>query len=144
MGIFIETEQLELPTRGEGHIIDVTGEVASLVDRHGLESGHVLVFVPGSTAALTTLEYEPGLLKDMPELFERLAPKDRTYHHDQTWHDGNGHSHVRSSLFGPSLVVPVAGGRLMLGTWQQLVLIDFDNRPRRRRLVVQLSGLKGD
>jgi secondary thiamine-phosphate synthase enzyme len=102
----------------------------------------VLVFVPGATAALTTVEFEPGLVRDLPELFERIAPRDRPYHHDETWHDGNGHSHVRASLLGPSLTVPVQGGKLLLGTWQQIVLVDFDNRPHRRELVVQLSGVR--
>jgi secondary thiamine-phosphate synthase enzyme len=101
----------------------------------------VLVFVTGATGGLTTVEYEPGLLMDLPEAFGRIAPEGKTYHHDQTWHDGNGHSHVRASLLGPSLAVPVENGKLLLGTWQQIVFIDFDTRPRRRELVVQLNGV---
>jgi len=114
--------------------------VADLVERAGLDEGRVLVFVTGSTAALTTIEHEPGLLQDLPEMFDRLIPADRRYHHDDTWHDGNGHSHLRASLLGPSLTLPVAGGRLLLGTWQQVVLVDFDNRPRQREVVIQLCG----
>lgn len=140
MSVTIVTETLRLSTRGDGHILDVTERVASLVERHRLRDGQALVFVPGSTAGVTTIEYEPGLLEDLPAAFERLAPRDLTYGHDRTWHDGNGHSHVRAALLGPSLVVPVAGGRLLLGTWQQIVLVDFDNRPRQRDLVVQLAG----
>jgi secondary thiamine-phosphate synthase enzyme len=134
------TERLHLETRGDDDIQDVTAAVQALVDRHALQHGQVLVFVPGSTAGLTTVEFEPGLLKDLPAAFERLAPRRLRYHHEDTWHDGNGHSHVRASLLGPSLTVPVEAGRLVLGTWQQIVLVDFDNRPRRREVVVQLWG----
>ena len=98
------------------------------------------MFVTGSTAGVTTIEFEPGLLEDLPAAFERLAPQGLRYRHDETWHDGNGHSHVRASLLGPSLLVPFEDGRLLLGTWQQIVLVDFDNRPRRREIVVQLQG----
>jgi secondary thiamine-phosphate synthase enzyme len=100
----------------------------------------VLLFVPGATGGLTTVEYEPGLLRDLPEAFERLYPRDMRYHHDDTWHDGNGHSHVRATMLGPSLVIPVLDGQMTLGTWQQIIFIDFDNRPRQRELVVQVSG----
>ena len=134
------TARLRRETRGHDDIHDLTADVQALVDRHSLREGQVLVFVPGSTAGLTTIEFEPGLLKDLPAAFERLAPRGLRYHHEDTWHDGNGHSHVRASLLGPSLVVPVTGGKLLLGTWQQIVLVDFDNRPRRRDVVVQLSG----
>jgi secondary thiamine-phosphate synthase enzyme len=134
------TDRVGVSTRGDAEMVDVTASVQELVTRHGFGEGQALVFVSGSTAGLTTVEYEPGLLRDIPEAFERLAPRERHYHHEDTWHDGNGHSHVRASLLGPSLVVPFAAGELLLGTWQQIVLIDFDNRPRRRELVVQLSG----
>ena len=137
------TDRFRLSTRGDGHVVDVTPEVAKIVDRHHLDQGQVLVFVSGSTAGLTTLEYEPGLVRDLPDAFERIAPRDARYGHEQTWHDGNGHSHVRASLLGPSLTVPVQGGRMLLGTWQQIVLVDFDNRPRDRELVVQLAGSMG-
>jgi secondary thiamine-phosphate synthase enzyme len=137
------TERLHVPTRGDDHMVDLTADVQALVRKHGFRHGQVLVFVPGSTAGLTTVEYEPGLLQDLPAAFERLAPRGMRYHHEDTWHDGNGHSHVRASLLGPSLTVPFEDGTLLLGTWQQIVLIDFDNRPRRRDVVVQLSGERG-
>jgi len=136
----VVTDRLELETRGESEVVDVTGRVQGLVEKHGFGEGQALVFVPGSTAGLTTVEYETGLIEDLPAAFERLAPRDLHYRHEDTWHDGNGHSHVRASLLGASVTIPFSGGRLLLGTWQQIVLIDFDNRPRRRELVVQLSG----
>lgn len=136
------TDRIPVSTRGDGQVLDITGPVGDKVAEHGLREGQALIFSPGSTAALTTVEYEPGLVRDLPEFFERIAPRDHPYHHEETWHDGNGHSHVRASLLGPSLTVPVVDGRLVLGTWQQIVLVDFDNRPRQRRLVIQLSGLR--
>jgi secondary thiamine-phosphate synthase enzyme len=136
----IVTESLRVSTRGEGQVIDVTPEVQARIDKHGFREGQALVFVPGSTAALTTLEYEPGLIQDLPAAFERIAPREMRYAHHEQWQDGNGHSHVRASLLGPSLTVPFDEGHLLLGTWQQIVLVDFDNRPRDRRLVVQLTG----
>jgi secondary thiamine-phosphate synthase enzyme len=140
VSFLLRTERIKVATQGNGHIVDVTPAVAALVAEHHLAEGHVLLFVPGATGALTTVEYEPGLLRDLPELFERLAPRDAVYHHDETWHDGNGHSHVRASLLGPSLIVPVAAGLLTLGTWQQIVFVDFDTRRRRRELICQLFG----
>ena len=139
-GILV-TDRISLSTRGDAEVLDITGEIASKISEHELREGQVLVFVPGSTAGLTTVEFEPGLVRDLPEFFERIAPRDHPYHHEETWHDGNGHSHVRASLLGPSLTVPVQDGRPVLGTWQQIVLVDFDARPRRRELVVQLSGV---
>ncbi len=136
----IVTDTVSVATRGESEMVDLTERVQEVVDRHHLRHGQTLVFVSGSTAGLTTVEYEPGLLEDLPAAFERIAPRDIPYKHEDTWHDGNGHSHVRASLLGPSLTVPVKDGRLLLGTWQQIVLMDFDNRPRRREVVVQLSG----
>jgi secondary thiamine-phosphate synthase enzyme len=136
----ILTDRVSVKTRGDGDMLDLTGDVQALVHKHGFREGQALVFVPGSTAGLTTIEYEDGLLKDLPAAFERLAPRDMLYHHEQAYHDGNGHSHVRASLLGPSLTVPFADGTLLTGTWQQIVLVDFDNRPRRRDVVVQLSG----
>jgi secondary thiamine-phosphate synthase enzyme len=138
----VVTDRLELPTRGDAEVVDITERIAEKVGVHRLREGQVLIFVSGSTAALTTVEFEPGLARDLPEFFERVAPRDHPYHHEETWHDGNGHSHVRASLLGPSLTVPVEKGELLLGTWQQIVLIDFDNRPRRRKLVVQLTGTR--
>lgn len=134
------TDRVSVATQGDGDILDLTDDVQALVSEHGFREGQALVFVPGSTAGLTTIEYEDGLLKDLPAAFERLAPRAMTYHHEQAYHDGNGHSHVRASLLGPSVTVPFVDGRLLTGTWQQIVLVDFDNRPRRRDIVVQLSG----
>lgn len=134
------TESFERKTRGNGQMLDITGDVSEIVGRSNLDSGIVTVFVPGSTAGVTTIEFEPGLVEDMDELFELVAPSDREYHHNKRWHDGNGHSHVRASLLGPSLTVPFREGKLILGVWQQLVLIDFDNRSRDRNVVCQLMG----
>lgn len=136
----VRTQFLNVSTRGNDEIVDLTPRIAEIVEGSGLVEGQVLVFVPGSTAGITTIEYEPGLVRDFPAMFERLAPRGARYHHEEAWHDGNGHSHVRASLLGPSLVLPVVEGRPVLGTWQQVVLVDFDNRPRDRRLVVQMQG----
>ena len=127
-------------TKGFSDIQDITGDVAAIVGESGLADGIVTVFVTGSTGGVTTIEYEPGLLRDLPEAFEKIAPMGRTYHHDATWGDGNGFSHVRAALTGPSLTVPFSGGSLLLGTWQQIVLIDFDNRARTRKVAVQVMG----
>ncbi|GIW72779.1 MAG: hypothetical protein KatS3mg102_2321 [Planctomycetota bacterium] len=140
MGFGIWTDRVEIDTQGNSQVLDITPQVRGVLERRGLREGQVLVFVTGSTAAVTSTEFEPGLCKDLPAFFERIAPRSIPYHHDETWHDGNGHAHVRASALGPSLVVPVAEGRLLLGTWQQIVLIDFDTRPRRRQLVVQCAG----
>jgi secondary thiamine-phosphate synthase enzyme len=134
------TDSVGVSTRGDSQMIDLTARVQEVVHRHGFREGQALVFVSGSTAGLTTVEFEPGLQKDLPAALERLAPRGITYAHEETWHDDNGHAHVRASLVGPSLAVPFKEGRLLLGTWQQVVLIDFDTRPRRRDVVVQLSG----
>ncbi|RCK80732.1 MAG: secondary thiamine-phosphate synthase enzyme [Candidatus Ozemobacter sibiricus] len=134
------TRYLEHATKGNGHAIDLTPDLARMLRETGLRHGACTVFVPGATGGLTTVEYEPGLLLDLQELWERLAPARATYHHDATWHDGNGHSHVRASLVGPSLTVPFVDGAFTLGTWQQVVFLDFDIRPRTRRLVLQFIG----
>ncbi len=134
------TDSFKVSTRGDSDITDVTNDVKRIIAKHHLKDGNATVFVSGSTAGITTVEYEPGLIKDLPEAFERVAPTDKRYHHDDTWHDGNGHAHVRASLLGPSLTVPFGNGELLVGTWQQVVLIDFDNRPRTRNIVVQLIG----
>ncbi len=136
----ILNETVRLKTNGAGDLIDITGEIAELLKTSKLKTGNLTVFVIGSTAAITTFEYEPGLIKDMREVYEKIAPSNRSYHHDETWGDANGFSHVRASLQGPSLVIPFADGKLLLGTWQQVVLAEFDNRPRDRRIVVQLIG----
>ena len=132
--------KISLATRGFNQIIDITPSLHNLVQQSRLKDGSILIFVPGSTAGLTTIEYEPGLIKDVPEMLEKIAPMRVAYHHDQTWHDGNGYAHLRAALIGPSLTIPFENGRLQLGTWQQVVFIDFDNRPRQRELHVQLQG----
>jgi len=136
----IITEHFSVPTRGNSELLDITGMVSDLLSKHKLKEGNLTVFVSGSTASVTTTEFEPGLRKDIPEALNRLAPEGVPYHHDETWHDGNGHAHVRASILGPSLTIPFSGGEMLLGTWQQIVLIDFDNRPRDRKVIVQLIG----
>lgn len=134
------TEHIKVSTKGNSEVIDITEQVAAVLQHHKLTEGSVTIFMVGSTASITTTEFEPGLRKDIPEMLERIAPSDIRYHHNDTWGDGNGHAHVRASFLGPSLVVPFSEGRLLLGTWQQIVLIDFDNRSRHRNIVVQLMG----
>ncbi len=136
----ISTHTLELSTQGCNEMIDITAEVENLVNRSQIEEGQVLIFVPGSTGALSTIEYEPGLKKDLPLLMEKLIPQQDQYHHNETWHDGNGHSHLRATLIGPSLTIPVENNKPMLGTWQQIIFLEFDNKPHLRRLVVQITG----
>lgn len=136
----IERRHLHLDTSRETEILDLTPEVQRFVVDAGLETGFVLVFTPGSTASVTTLEFESGAVEDLRRAVERLAPRGETYQHDLRWHDGNGYAHVRSALLGPSITVPVVDGALELGTWQQIVLLDFDNRPRRRKVVLQSWG----
>lgn len=135
----VKTEYIQLSTRGNAEVVDITDRVEEKVRASGLKAGIATVSVCGSTGALTTCEFEPGLVADIKELFDKLIPPG-TYHHDQTWHDGNGHSHLRASLVGPSLTLPFAKGQLILGTWQQIVFIDFDNKSRKRQLVVQVLG----
>jgi secondary thiamine-phosphate synthase enzyme len=136
----VHSGEIEMATEGAGTVIDVTARVAEEVGRSGVRSGTATVFVPGSTGGLTTVEYESGLVRDLGELFDRLVPQGPEYHHDARWGDGNGFSHCRASLLGPSLTVPILDGELTLGTWQQIVFLDFDNRARQRRLVVQVVG----
>jgi len=136
----IITEYISLSTRGFSDILDVTNEAQQKLSESGLQAGTVTFFASGATAGVTTIEYEPGLLKDVPEMLEKIAPQQARYAHNDTWHDGNGASHVRATLLGPSLVVPFTDGRLLLGTWQQVVFVDFDVRPRQRRLVMQIMG----
>ncbi|MFA6449069.1 MAG: secondary thiamine-phosphate synthase enzyme YjbQ [bacterium] len=131
---------IELESKGGGAMADITEEVASAAAESGMTDGIVTVFVPGATGGVTTIEHEGGLVKDFGELMERLAPRGAEYAHNERWGDGNGHSHVRASLLGPSLTVPLSGGRLTLGTWQQIVFVDFDVRRRSRRLIVQMVG----
>ena len=136
----IITEKIPVKTQGHTDIVDITDDAQTLLLKSGLQNGTVTFFVPGSTAGLTTVEYEPGLMKDLPALFEKISPSNTHYHHDATWGDGNGHSHVRASLLGPSLAVPFINGTMTLGTWQQIILIDFDNRSRSREIVMQVMG----
>jgi secondary thiamine-phosphate synthase enzyme len=136
----VQAVRRSVATRGNGEVLDVTGEVAEAVRGSGIANGIATVFVTGSTAALTTLEFEPGLVHDLNAAFERLYPREMEYRHHERWGDDNGHSHVRASMLGPSLVVPVSGGQLALGTWQQIVLVDFDTRPRAREFLVQVMG----
>ncbi len=136
----IINEKIVLDTKGNPDLINITDEVAGVLASSGLKKGSATVFVIGSTAAITTFEYESGLVTDMRELYEKLVPQNKHYNHDATWGDANGFSHLRAALQGPSLSVPFENGKLMLGIWQQVVLADFDNRPRKREVVVQLIG----
>ena len=131
---------LEFPTTGGTDVLDVTSEASEFVAANEIRDGILLVFTPGSTAGVTTLEYEPGAVSDLKRVLEFLAPREQEYEHNRRWGDGNGFSHIRSALVGPSLAVPVTEGRLELGTWQQIVLCDFDNRPRTRRMTLKLIG----
>ena len=132
---------LTIPTNGFCHVVDLTSQLQDRIETSKIRSGLVTVFVVGATAAVTTVEYEPGLVNDLEELFNRLVPPTADYHHEQTWQDGNGFSHVRASLLKPSITIPVVNGRPRLGTWQQVVLIDFDNRSREREVAIQVMGL---
>jgi secondary thiamine-phosphate synthase enzyme len=134
------TKNAQIKSKSENDIIEITDEVTKTVKESKIQNGAVVVFVVGSTAAITTIEYEPGLQKDFPEMLSRLAPKDIEYAHDNTWHDGNGHSHVRASLIGPGITIPFVEGRLTLGTWQQIVLIEMDTGPRERKIILQVIG----
>ncbi len=136
----VVTREIKLQTSGAGDIVDISGDIRRIVARSGVDSGCVTVFVPGSTGGITTIEYEPGLLRDLPEFMEKLIPSDRTYKHDETWHDGNGFSHLRAALVGPDITVPFVGGEMTLGTWQQVVFLEFDNKARSRRIIVQVVG----
>ena len=136
----ISTKRISLETRGNGDTQDITREVGRAVDESGVAAGVVTLFCPGSTSALTTIEFEPGAVADLQQVFDETVPRDRYYRHNERWGDGNGHSHVRASLLGPSLSVPFVDGVLTLGTWQQIVHIDFDVRPRRRDVIAQIVG----
>jgi secondary thiamine-phosphate synthase enzyme len=130
---------LEFETHS-GEVLDITDEVQEALEKTSLKTGVVTVFVTGATAAITTIEYEDGLVADLGDALQRIAPVEIDYAHNERWHDGNGHSHIRASLLGPSLTVPFYEGRLMLGTWQQIVFLELDNRPRQRKVVVQIMG----
>ena len=136
----VVTKQISLQTTGETDMIDITDQVVEALDAAGLRNGVVTIFISGATAAITTIEYEPGLLKDFPDMLERIAPKTIEYEHGRKWHDENGHSHVRASLLGPSLTIPFSNGKLFLGTWQQIVFVELDVHQRSRNLVLQIVG----
>jgi len=136
----VQTEEITLQSRGNCDIIDMTSQVAKYVEKSAINNGTVTMFVVGSTAGITTIEYEPNLLSDFKDMWDRVIPQNIPYQHDKTWGDGNGHSHVRASTLGPSLTVPFVNKRLTLGTWQQIVFVDFDNRPRSRKIAVQMLG----
>ena len=135
--------ELELASDGHGHVYDLTDEVVAWLGSIAAVEGQLTVFVPGSTAVITTIEFEPGAVQDLVEALEQLAPSDRSYHHDLRWGDGNGFSHLRAALLGPSLTVPVTRGRCVLGAWQQIVLVECDLAPRRRRVVLSFVGIWG-
>ncbi|MCA9933724.1 MAG: YjbQ family protein [Ardenticatenaceae bacterium] len=136
----VKTLSIQLQTHGDADVVDLTGQVLTAVRDTGLHNGIVTIFCPSSTSALTTIEYESGCISDLRRLFDEIVDPARHYAHNARWGDGNGHSHVRAALLGPSLTVPFVNGRLTLGTWQQIIYVDFDNRPRRRELVVQVIG----
>lgn len=136
----VKSLSISFNTRGNTDVLDITDQVAACLMEAGLQNGVVALFCPSSTSALTTLEYEPGAIKDLRRLLDEIVPADRPYAHHAAWNDYNGHSHIRSALLGPSLVVPFVDGRLTLGTWQQIIYLDFDIRPRNRELMVQVIG----
>lgn len=136
----VATSRIQIHTQGFGDIHDITQRAVQAVQKSNLQEGLLCCFVPGSTAGVTTLEFEPGLIQDLRRALETLAPQNARYEHNERWGDGNGFSHVRAALLGPSQSIPFSSGHLMLGTWQQLVLIDFDNRPRSREVIFQVVG----
>lgn len=136
----IITREIKAKTTSETDIIDITPQVMEVIMRSDINHGSVTVFVPGSTGALTTIEYESGVIDDLKDAIEKIVPEDLYYKHNERWGDGNGYSHVRAALMGPSLHIPIVNGQLTLGTWQQIVLLDFDNRPRERGIIVQTVG----
>jgi secondary thiamine-phosphate synthase enzyme len=136
----IITKTIQTKSRGENDMVNLTKQTSKAIEESKLEDGIVTVFVSGSTAAVTTIEYEPGLENDFPNMLSRIAPKEIEYKHNRTWHDGNGHSHVRASLIGPSLTIPFKSGNLLLGTWQQIVLLEMDIRQRERKIILQIIG----
>ncbi len=136
----IVTNYVILSSKGENDIIDITNNVEKILLESQLKNGIITLFVVGSTAAITTIEYEPGLEQDFPNMLEKIAPNGIEYQHDNTWHDGNGHSHLKASLIGPSLTIPFINGQTSLGTWQQIVFVEMDTRSRERKIVVQIIG----
>jgi len=138
MGVF--HDEITIHTEGETDIVDITSDIQKTVNKSNLTEGIACIFISGSTGAITTIEYEPGLMKDLPRALEKIAPKNIHYDHHETWHDDNGRSHVRASLMGPSLTVPIRNGKVVHGTWQQIVFVELDTRPRTRNILVQIVG----
>ncbi|GAB4273638.1 MAG: secondary thiamine-phosphate synthase enzyme YjbQ [Candidatus Promineifilaceae bacterium] len=136
----VQTQTLQFQTQGHADVVDITAQVQAAVQESGIKSGTVTLFCPSATSALTTIEYESGCVSDLRRLFDEIVPPNRPYAHNARWGDGNGHSHVRAALLGPSLAVPFVNGRLTLGTWQQIIFVDFDNRHRQRELILQIMG----
>ncbi len=136
----VVSKSIQIRSKGENDMIDLTDQISEFVGDSGIPNGIVTIFVSGSTGSITTIEFEPGLIKDFPEMLSRIAPKNLDYGHEQMWHDGNGHSHVKASLVGPSLTVPFSNGKMLLGTWQQIVFLELDTRARTRNLVLQIIG----
>lgn len=136
----VVSDELSFSTTKEGEIIDITGMTGEAVRKSGITNGVVVLFVPGSTAAITTVEFEPGLVKDLPDALERIAPRDHEYNHEKMWHDGNGRSHVKAAILKPDLTVPFRNGRLVTGTWQQIAFVELDVRPRKRKVELQIIG----
>ena len=136
----VQNQRLYAQTTEKTDIIDITPQVAKQVKESAIENGCVFLFIPGSTAALTTIEFESGVVNDLKKAIDRMAPEDISYEHNERWGDGNGYAHVRAAMIGASLYIPVIEAKMALGTWQQIVLIDFDNRPRERRILVQIRG----
>ena len=133
-------KEINIRTNGEVDIIDITSQIQEIVNKSNIKNGIACIFVPGSTGSITTIEYEPGLKKDFPRALQKIAPKGEHYDHHETWHDDNGHSHVRASLMGPSINIPIIDGRIIHGTWQQIVFIELDTSPRNRNIIVQMVG----
>jgi secondary thiamine-phosphate synthase enzyme len=138
----VHSDTITLSTKGFGDTRDISEAVGKILENSGVTNGLVTVFCQGSTGTITTIEFEPGVIRDLQEVLEKIAPAGIPYHHDKAWGDGNGFSHVRAALMKPSLTIPVIKGKLQVGTWQQIVFIDFDNRPRDRKVVVQVMGIK--
>ncbi len=138
--MIITAKEITFQTKGNYDVLDITLQVAREVEESGVSDGIVTLFICGSTAGVTTIEYEPGLVKDFGDMWDRIVPRDMPYEHNKAWGDGNGHSHVRASMLGASLTIPVVDNKLTLGTWQQIIFVDFDNRPRSRKILLQFMG----
>ncbi|UCH71857.1 MAG: YjbQ family protein [Thermoplasmatales archaeon] len=136
----VHYNEIDIQTGGEVDIVDITSNVQDVINNSKIKNGIACIFVPGSTGTITTVEHEPGLMHDIPESLEKIAPKNKYYKHHETWHDDNGHSHVRASLMGPGITVPIKDGKVIHGTWQQIVFVEFDTRPRNRNIIVQIVG----